>query len=61
MFVFVQGLLQEPLGEDGTPCGAAVLPDLWSILHLPDAHATGCRAPPCGCGHTQHIPVPLPA
>lgn len=59
--VFAQGLLQEPLGEDSAPGGAAVLPDLRSVLHLPDAHAAGCRAPPCGRGHAQHVPVPLPA
>lgn len=58
--MFVQGLLQEPLGEDCPPAGAAVLPDLRSALHLPDAHAAGRGAPPCGRGHAQHIPVPLP-
>lgn len=57
----LQGILQEPLGEDGSPSGPAVLSHLRHTGHFPDAHKGGHPQAPCGCGHPQHLPIPLPA
>ena len=57
----LQGILQEPLGEDGTPSGPAVLSHLQHTGHFPDALKGGHPQAPCGGGHSQHLPIPLPA
>lgn len=57
----LQGVLQEPLGEDGPPSGSAVLSHLQHTNHFPDAHKGGYPQAPCGGGHPQHLPVPLSA
>ena len=60
-FVSLQGILQEPLGEDGSPGGPAVLSHLHHTAHFPNAHKGGHPQAPRGGGHPQHLPVPLPA
>lgn len=57
----LQGILQEPLGEDGPPGGPAVLSHFQHTGHFPNAHEGGHPQAPHCCGHPQHLPVPLPA
>lgn len=59
--VSLKGVLQEPLGEDGSPGGPTVLSHLQHTRQFQDAHKGGHPQAPRGGGHTQHLPIPLPA